>query len=367
VVLATSPAGLSRALERARPEDEVCVASCDPGEVIARLMRAISRTQTGRRMSDVFERWRAALPPGSVAAVLSMDLDHFARTVARVGAKASDSLLEAVHARLETLRRGNDLIVRDRGDDFIALLSGESQEEITARASRLQASIAAEPFEVDGSKIDLTTSAGLVLVDRYAAAHTYRRAEMAMIMAKTSGRNDLVFFDTLEQANHDGLTGVYNRRYFDDRIRREVDLARQGDSPLSLALFDLDDFGSLNKRHGHPVGDAALIRFAAVARDQVGERGWVARYGGEEFCVVARQHPEEVALLAERVRSEVAALQIPTADSRVTGVTVSAGVVTWRQDDARSMVQRASILVRTAKGGGKNRVQGEATEQVGTG
>jgi diguanylate cyclase (GGDEF)-like protein len=294
-----------------------------------------------------------------------MDLDLFARVVDRVGGQASEGLLEAVHDRLQCRRGQHDLIVRDRGDGFIGLLAGQSREEVMTRASNLQASVGAAPYEVAGASIVLTTSAGLVFADRYDATHTYRRAEMAMVMAKTAGRNDLVFFDALEQANFDGLTGVHNRRYFDERFKREIDLAERSEGRLSLALFDLDDFGRLNKRHGHPVGDAALIEFATAARDLVGDRGWVARYGGEEFCVVARLAPDELAQLAEGVRAKVAQLPIQTPDGEVTTLTVSVGVAGWQGDAGSEVVQRASTLLKAAKGLGKNRVVCEARSAKG--
>ena len=359
VILSSTPEGVERSLARARPADEVCSADAQPGEVIARLSRILALAQEGRRLSDVIDRWRAALSPAQVAAVLCIDLDEFARAVDRVGRPASDGLLEAVNTRLQRRGSQHDLIFRDRGDGFIGLLAGSSREEVMTRASSLQACVGAEPYQSANESIVLTASAGLVFVDRDSAGFTHKCAEMAMLMAKISGRNDLIFFDTLEQANLDGLTGVHSRRYFDDRFRREIDLARRSDAPLSLALFDLDDFGSLNKRFGHPVGDTALVTFARAARDGVGELGWVARYGGEEFCVVARLSCDELATVAERVRAKVADLTIQTADGGFTRMTVSVGVAAWRGDEARAVVQRASWLLKVAKDLGKDRIQCE--------
>jgi diguanylate cyclase (GGDEF)-like protein len=285
-----------------------------------------------------------------------MDLDQFARVVQAVGPERSEALLETVHARLQDRQGQHDRILRDRGDGFICLLAGRDRNQVLARASSLQACVGAEPCDTAGASITLTASAGLVFADEYGAAHTYRRAEMALVMAKIAGRNDLVDFDALEQANFDGLTGVFNRRHFDDRFAREIGLAQRSQGRLSLALFDLDDFGCLNKLHGHPVGDAALTGFAAAARDLVGDRGWVARYGGEEFCAVARLPASELAQLAERVRERTAELLIPTAGGGVTTVTVSVGVAAWHGAGASEVVQRASTLLKAAKSLGKNRV-----------
>ncbi len=89
------------------------------------------------------------------------------------------------------------------------------------------------------------------------------------------------------QASTDGLTGLGNRRLFDDRIRREFALAKQALKPLSLLLIDVDHFKAFNDNHGHQAGDDCLRAVAAAIQDQVTRPADLAvRYGGEEFAVI---------------------------------------------------------------------------------
>jgi len=162
-----------------------------------------------------------------------------------------------------------------------------------------------------------------------------------------------------DEADRDGLTGIYNRRNFDRRIARELELARRPDRPLSLLLFDLDDFGAVNRTYGYPAGDRALKAVTSVLAQAVRATDWVARYGGEELCALLPDTLLDAAsAIAGRILSQIRLVEVSSVDGRTFRVTASVGVVETRGEDAGvpEFVQRASDKVREAKKAGKNRV-----------
>jgi two-component system, cell cycle response regulator len=125
----------------------------------------------------------------------------------------------------------------------------------------------------------------------------------------------------------DVLTGVHNRRYFMNHLRRELKRARRFGNQVSLVALDVDHFKHINDRHGHAVGDGVLIEFARRIQESLPrECDWCARLGGEEFVVVLPQTDlAGAAVVAERVRRAVTAVPVRTA-AGIVDVTVSAGV-----------------------------------------
>lgn len=168
------------------------------------------------------------------------------------------------------------------------------------------------------------------------------------------------------QANLDGLTGIYNRRSFDQKLAEECRRHRRYGAPLALAMIDVDHFKRFNDLYGHQEGDNCLRQVAATIQSCAKRPGeMAARYGGEEFAVImpashldsARQFGE---LLCDRVRQ----LAIPHQGSAADGiVTVSIGVASLQpQDDEaqQNLIASADMSLYLAKHAGRNRVVGEA-------
>lgn len=163
-------------------------------------------------------------------------------------------------------------------------------------------------------------------------------------------------------AETDGLTGLANRRRFDEALEREVARWRRSGMPLSLILLDVDHFKDFNDRYGHVAGDDGLRRLAGIFPDLLHRAtDMVARYGGEELAVLLpdTDHAGAVAV-AEAIRAKVAALAIPHAASRTADhVTVSLGVVTVARGGdhtPRDVVHLADEQLYRAKSDGRNRV-----------
>jgi diguanylate cyclase (GGDEF)-like protein len=160
----------------------------------------------------------------------------------------------------------------------------------------------------------------------------------------------------------DGLTGLANRRHFDNFLAHQVAVARRRREPFSLMLCDVDHFKPYNDRYGHLAGDECLRKIAGVLAGCC-RRGTdlAARYGGEEFVLVLPDtHAAGAEIIAERARQDVAALAIPHADSQPLGfVTFSAGIGVFRLESDQlpeSLIARADEALYRAKETGRNRI-----------
>lgn len=158
----------------------------------------------------------------------------------------------------------------------------------------------------------------------------------------------------------DSLTGLANRRQFDQRLRDAWERARRSGQGIALLMVDIDCFKDFNDRYGHPAGDQCLRLVAAtLAGCAVRSTDLVARYGGEEFAVVVASSPLDGApALAERMRHAVEQLQLPSAEAG-RPVTISIGVGTMRvvlDADPAELLAAADTALYAAKRGGRNRV-----------
>ncbi|WP_447918826.1 diguanylate cyclase domain-containing protein [Achromobacter aegrifaciens] len=163
------------------------------------------------------------------------------------------------------------------------------------------------------------------------------------------------------QAHTDGLTGLANRRAFDQALEREWQNAHRERVPLSLLFLDADHFKRYNDRYGHQEGDQLLKALALALKKKARRpRDLAARYGGEEFVVLLpNTSRQRAAQIAESIRQAVAALKVPHADADAGIVTVSVGVATaipQADGTAASLVEAADAAVYQAKESGRNRV-----------
>lgn len=163
---------------------------------------------------------------------------------------------------------------------------------------------------------------------------------------------------TLEQAAlTDSLTGIQNRRYFDDALKEYLAEFRRIDKPVGLMVLDLDHFKQINDTHGHHVGDEVLKTVAKCLKDMTRYHDVVARLGGEEFAVVAPNMDAELLLkLAERIRRAIAGLGVLSGNVRLR-ITTSVGLAVWdRKETAEQFLGRADKMLYEAKRLGRNRV-----------
>jgi diguanylate cyclase (GGDEF)-like protein len=165
---------------------------------------------------------------------------------------------------------------------------------------------------------------------------------------------------TEREALVDPLTGLFNRRHFRCSLEREVERAQRYDGHFSLALFDLDDFKSVNDTRGHGVGDQVLIHCAAVIRRNLRQVDLPFRFGGEEFAVIIPDTDAKGGFtLAERIRDDLESLFARVRFAgRTLELTMSGGVAGYPGDalSAAELTVRADRALYRAKHDGKNRI-----------
>lgn len=160
--------------------------------------------------------------------------------------------------------------------------------------------------------------------------------------------------DQLEtMASTDLLTGLKNRRFFQDKMLENLVLFRENQHVFSLLVVDIDHFKNINDTYGHPIGDLVLGNLAGLLQSVSRSTDVVARYGGEEFVIILPDcDREQASVTAERYRSQVA-----SADWGEYNITVSIGAATVSQEDTdQSLFQKADKALYASKTGGRNRV-----------
>lgn len=161
------------------------------------------------------------------------------------------------------------------------------------------------------------------------------------------------------QATHDTLTGLFDRRYADDFLNKEIERSKRNDQPCTIALADIDHFKQINDQHSHAVGDRVLCRIAEIFVDHCRQTDVVARYGGEEFLLC---FPDTDAVFAEQICSQIrTAIEKEDWSVIAAGIktTVSFGIAEVGLDSLRTgVLSDADLRLYQAKNKGRNRVVG---------
>ena len=189
------------------------------------------------------------------------------------------------------------------------------------------------------------------------------KGEISPQMLERSMRYALKLGDTLEAlrrlATRDQLTGLLNRRVFDEILEEEIDRSQRFDRPFSLILIDIDHFKNVNDTHGHLAGDAVLREVARRIEKKARSVDRVMRYGGEEFAILMLEGDSEVARrLADGVRVAIETDAVSAGGDLVLPLTISAGVADFPHDanSADELIAAADKGLYAAKEGGRNRV-----------
>lgn len=163
-------------------------------------------------------------------------------------------------------------------------------------------------------------------------------------------------------ATTDSLTGIYNRRFFDEHYKMALGQSARQKMPLSVFMVDIDFFKEYNDFYGHPAGDKALIKVADTLKAQLARTSDVlARFGGEEFILMLPNMPEEYAIaFADKLRGAIWNLAIPHQKSRIgQQISVSIGISTYDQASlgaTASLIEAADAALYKAKQNGRNQV-----------
>jgi len=207
-----------------------------------------------------------------------------------------------------------------------------------------------------------TTKLGLILIEhKNENAFGDNSVRLLGVIGQQIGitlENVLLYKNMQDMATIDGLTGVYNRLYFQSRVITEYNKAVEKGYKLSIAIFDIDYFKRFNDTYGHLFGDKVIKTIAATIKESLGENDIIARYGGEEFVILYPQTDlEEAYQKVEKLRKILEQIVI-TDGKNSASVTASFGVACYpdNADNVTQLLRISDKALYRAKETGRNRV-----------
>ena len=296
----------------------------------------------------------------------------FGHALARtMDSQSHDSIRAAMAAHIPLLAPGRDawVMTRTRAGVWESLVAvGDSSPGDRERAAR-RALGEADPFigptptEVCFPMIIAGTPEGVLGVAPEPPLTDHQRSVLsaAAALLAVSLKNAELFREIRENSVRDGLTGCFNRTHAVEVLDAELRRARRSKLPLSLLMFDLDNFKNINDRHGHLCGDAVLAAIGAIMKSELRGSDVKCRYGGDEFMVILPDTPVGGARqVSDNLRRAIAERPVVWNDGQIT-VTASFGItaVNTADHDPRSAIARADSALYRAKQIGRNAIQVE--------
>jgi two-component system, cell cycle response regulator len=298
-----------------------------PEEVVEVVLRSVPRAFTSRR---------AAVYLHDVATVTRMDNGRIEALDMPASAQPDLVVAQAWAEHRPVLRERLDAAT----NPVLARALSDARNVVVMPLTADGRSLGALVLEHGGGSATRIQASAVALLGQFAA-----HAALAL-------RNARLLLEVQQLASADALTGLANRRTFENTLHREVARAVRTGEELSLLLVDVDHFKQVNDRHGHPMGDAVLRYVGRVLATLGREVDLPARYGGEEFAVILPAcPPDEAVRVAERLRAGIAG------DNSPVRITASVGVaaVPRNASTAEALVQAADAALYEAKQTGRNR------------
>ncbi len=282
------------------------------------------------------------------AVMLQQNLDLYVVTRAGGASLVNDRLVAAIRGSLASSIpvsfADTDVVVQSESSPLAAApASGDSLEHSTAAIIKIARRTSgliilfrgSEPFSVLEQQI----------VEIFAA-------QVALLLGQLNAREAI-----RSLADTDELTGIANKRWLRRQLPQEVERARAYNLPLSLVMFDVDDFKDINDRHGHTIGDVVLSELCGGVREILRPPDFLARFGGDEFAVILPHTDLDGARkVAERILSRVRAVNIAAENEEPIRCAISVGVAAFQPGDgAADLLRRADERLYESKRSGKNR------------
>jgi diguanylate cyclase (GGDEF)-like protein len=317
-----------------------------------------------------------------------LDIDFFKRINDTYGHAAGDTVLRQFCQVVQQHVRGADSFGRYGGEEFLLMLPETPAVDALVLAERVRQAVEKLRCVDAGSEIALTVSIG---VAEFRAGeqitHTVGRADEALYLAKSSGRNRVIAHGDaclaaqpgapgrqvapdpndmgstlarmIDGAQCDQLTGLLNRRLLRDRLRHAMDRANRNRRTVALLLLNINKFKEVNDAFGYEAGDVILARAAAIIRSCLRDSDTVSRWGGDEFVALLEDLGSEAdaQVVAEKILDRFG--EPIEVGGRECFVTLSVGIALYPAAacDLDALLKRADVAMRCAKAWGENSVQ----------
>jgi diguanylate cyclase (GGDEF)-like protein len=329
--------------------------SLEMGDLLIYLQELTEVIIRSRSLADLFQAAFDSLAGMvefdlAVAVMLEQNLDAYVSRRASAGKvfneRLEQQIRDVLQQQLPTSLLSTDMVVRS---DF-ADLPGESKSEEVLQHKMF--TMLRQDYR----------PAGILLVFR--AEGAFQPAEQRLFdffanqLSMTLG--GIRAHEQIENlADTDDLTGIWNKRYFRRQLPFEIERARIYQLPLSLIMFDIDNFKEINDTFGHDMGDVVLSELCGTVRESLRQPDLFARWGGDEFMIILPHTDYEGAqCVAERILSRVRDLSILADGMTAVRCSLSIGIATYLAPDmtAQDLTRRADERLYNAKKGGKNRI-----------
>ena len=320
-------------------------------DLLVLIQELTSRAVRSESVGDLFSRafptlFRCVPFDLGIAVMLEQNLDLYITT--RFGAEAlvNDALIARIRATLEAQ---------------IPVSFATTEVVVKAETAELPEGEGGIEHEAFALLEQERRTAGLLLLYRSGEPFgeqakeilTIFSTQVAMLLGTIRAREKIV-----NLADTDDLTGILNKRYFRRQLPQEIERARTFGIPLSLMLFDIDEFKQINDAFGHIIGDVVLSELCGAVREGLRPTDVLARFGGDEFAIILPHTDRNGAIVvAERMLARVRGLTVPTDEESAIQCSVSIGVAEYRREDASAndLVRRADERLYQSKRQGKNR------------
>lgn len=308
---------------------------------------------------DIYELWFAYYSANNGEVVRSIDImekENFEFTYERC-VELHKRILNTDRSR-ETLEKAEEIVgntLTDVDDVFTSLKSnnkdfGGSIEDVSVKIAQTS-----DPDELKKLVTGMMSQTQKMMSENKTLENKLEKSSSTMQALKVEMEN------VRKEAYTDGLTGIANRKKFDEAVEMMIEESRSEDHPLSMIICDIDHFKSFNDTYGHQIGDQVLRLVARIFHDGVKGRDLPCRYGGEEFVILLPEtDAESAAKVADVLRNAVKSKGIR---NRATGevlssVTISLGVAEiTEEEDSKQWIERADKALYRAKKMGRDRVE----------